>query len=69
MKVVYERFVTPTMLRQNSHSFSTQKNESLLNKEMATVAPKDKTFSLTKSLADCVDHVVVRGSIGNLATV
>lgn len=65
---VYERFVTPDMLRQVFHTFSTQKNESL-NKEIATVAPKDKTFSLTKSLSDRVDFVVVRGTIGNLATV
>lgn len=62
VKAVYDWAVTPSMLRQSFYACSTQKNESW-NKEVATVAPKDKTFSLTWSMSDRVDFVVLRGTL------
>lgn len=65
---IFNECTTETMLRQVYHSFSTQKNESL-NKQVTVVAPKDKTFSLTMSLTDRVNFVVVCSTLGHLVTI
>lgn len=68
IKEVFVRFTTTAMLLQVFHDFSSQKNESL-NKEVTVVAPKDKTFSMSKSLEDRVNFVVIRSLSGNLVTI
>ena len=45
----YSRFITPDMLKQLNHGWSTQKNE-LMNTSVASYAPKNKHYSGTDSL-------------------
>lgn len=51
------------MLKQAYHQYNSQKNESI-NQLIATVAPKNKTFSKTKSLEDRINLVIILDSIG-----
>ena len=45
----YSTYCTLTMLEMLQHEFSTQKNEAM-NHSVATLAPKTKTFSKSRSL-------------------
>jgi hypothetical protein len=60
---VFETYLTDAYLKQTYHGFDSQKNESL-NLKVATVAPKHKCFSKTKSLMDRIALVVILDSIG-----
>jgi hypothetical protein len=60
---VFEKYLTDAYLKQTYHNYDSQKNESL-NLKVATVAPKHKCFSKTKSLSDRIALVVVLDSVG-----
>jgi hypothetical protein len=60
---VFETYLTDHYLQQTYHNFDSQKNESL-NLKVATVAPKHKCFSKTKSLHDRIALVVAIDSVG-----
>ena len=49
IKQAYSRFVTPQMLKQLNHPWSTQKNEAL-NMSVSSYVPKVKHYSGTDSL-------------------
>ena len=50
----YQPYITEKYLRQLHHPWTTQTNEAL-NKSVSSYAPKDRTFSTTKSLKTRVD--------------
>ena len=50
MMKAYERFIQPDMLKQLWHEWDTQKNEAM-NTSVAALAPKNKTYSMSDSLA------------------
>lgn len=63
LEKVHKKYTTNDMLQMCHHEFDSQKNESL-NTRIATYAPKNKTFSYTKSLEDRIDLVIIIDSIG-----
>jgi len=51
------------MMEQVYHLFMSQKSKSL-HQQIMHVAPKDKHFSSTMALSDCVALVVITDSVG-----
>lgn len=60
---IHKHYTTNELLKMCHHEYDSQKNESL-NTNVATYAPKNKTFCTTKSLEDRICLVVIFDSIG-----
>jgi len=60
---IWEHFGSDVMLEQIYHQFQSQKSESL-HQQVTCVGPKDKHFSGSMSLSDCVALVVITDSVG-----
>lgn len=64
VNVIFSELTTRDKMAQCFHCFSCQKNESL-NNNMAFLAPKNKTFSLTHSLLDRAHFLVIVDTWGH----
>ena len=60
---VWKHFGMDLMMEQVYHLFMSQKSKSL-HQQITQVAPKDKHFSGTMALSDCVSLVVITDSVG-----
>jgi len=60
---VWQHFGTDLMLGQVYHCFMSQKSESL-HQQITHMAPKDKHFSSSMSLLDCISLVIITDSVG-----